>query len=167
MNQENENRINLNTETKSRLIGFTKWNEELSKLRIDRGDMNKIVMNYLIIEGHKEAVEKFTKETGVEGIININILADYDAELLEKRMKVRSLIVCGKIDEAINEINDINSEILENNPYIHFSLQKQKLIEIIKSNRVEEALSFAQNKLFPITQNNVLLAYLKLGKSFI
>jgi hypothetical protein len=71
-------------------------------------------------------------------------------------MKVRTYIIEGKIDEAINEINDINSEILENNSSIHFALQKQKLIEIIKLNKIEEALNFAQNKLFPITQNNVL-----------
>jgi hypothetical protein len=70
-------------------------------------------------------------------------------------MKVRTYIIEGKIDEAINEINDINSEILENNSSIHFALQKQKLIEIIKLNKIEEALNFAQNKLFPITQNNV------------
>jgi hypothetical protein len=67
------------------------------------------------------------------------------------------MIMSGKIDEAINEINDINSEILENNPSIHFELQKQKLIEIIKKNRIEEALYFAQNKLFPITHNNVCI----------
>lgn len=72
-------------------------------------------------------------------------------------MKVREMILLGKIDDAINEINDINSEILENNPSIHFELQKQKLIEIIKKNRIEEALLFAQNKLFPITQNNVII----------
>jgi hypothetical protein len=72
-------------------------------------------------------------------------------------MKVRTYIIEGKIDEAINEINDINSEILENNYSIHFALQKQKLIEIIKLNKIEEALNFAQNKLFPITQNNVRL----------
>ena len=70
-------------------------------------------------------------------------------------MKIRNLIMTGRIDEAINEINDINSEILENNPHIHFELQKQKLIEIIKQNKIEEALLFAQNRLFPITQNNV------------
>jgi hypothetical protein len=70
-------------------------------------------------------------------------------------MRVRDWIMSGKIDDAINEINDINSEILENNPSIHFELQKQKLIEIIKKNKIEEALYFAQNRLFPITQNNV------------
>ena len=111
--------------------------------------MNKLVLNYLIIEGYKDAVEKFIKETGIK--------CEYDSTLLEQRMKIRNLIITGKIDEAINEINEINSEILEKNPPIHFELQKQKLIEIIKQNKVEEALQFAQNKLFPITQNNVCI----------
>jgi hypothetical protein len=70
-------------------------------------------------------------------------------------MKIRKMIIKGDIDESINEINDINSEILEGNPSIYFELQKQKLIEIIKKNDIENALTFAQNKLFPIAQNNV------------
>ena len=65
------------------------------------------------------------------------------------------MIIKGDIDESINEINEINSEILEGNPSIYFELQKQKLIEIIKKNDIENALTFAQNKLFPIAQNNV------------
>ena len=40
------------------------------------------------------------------------MLAEYDSELLDKRMKIRTLIMLGKIDEAINDINDINSEVL-------------------------------------------------------
>jgi hypothetical protein len=72
-------------------------------------------------------------------------------------MKIRKMIIKGEIDEAINEINNINSEILEANPSIYFELQKQKLIEIIKINEIENALLFAQNKLFPIAQNNVIL----------
>ena len=69
-------------------------------------------------------------------------------------MIIRNLIINGKIDEAINEINNINIEILEKNPSIHFELQKQKLIEIIKQNKIEESISFAQRTLYPITQNN-------------
>ncbi len=148
MLEDSPKNINLNSEYKAKLVTMDKWNEEMAKLRINRREMNKIVLNYLIIEGYKDAVEKFVKETGIE--------AEYDRGLLDRRMKVRSLIITGKIDNAIDEINDINSEILENNPSIHFSLQKQKLIEIIKQNKIEEALLFAQNKLFPITQNNVL-----------
>lgn len=59
--------ININSDLKSKIINTEKWNEELSLLRINRRDMNKIVLNYLIIEGYKDAVEKFILETGIEG----------------------------------------------------------------------------------------------------
>jgi len=59
--------LNLNNEMKNKHVSFDKWNEEINKLRVNRQDMNKIVLNYLIIEGYKSAVEKFIKETGVEG----------------------------------------------------------------------------------------------------
>ena len=43
---------------------------------------------------------------------------------------------------------------MENNPPLHFDLQKQKLIEMIKQNKIEDAIKFAQERLFPIIQNN-------------
>ena len=67
MLEEIPTNLNLNNEIKAKLIGYEKWNEEMKKLRIDRQDMNKLVLNYLIIEGYKDAVEKFIKETGVRG----------------------------------------------------------------------------------------------------
>ena len=63
--------INLNNEIKAKTISNDKWNEELSKLRVNRQEMNKIILNYLIIEGYKDAVEKFVKETGTEGNIDL------------------------------------------------------------------------------------------------
>lgn len=59
--------ISLNNEIKAKSVSYDKWNEEINKLRVNRQDMNKLVLNYLIIEGYKDAVEKFIKETGVEG----------------------------------------------------------------------------------------------------
>ena len=138
--------INLKSELKAKKISNVKWNLELSKIKINREEMNKLVLNYLIIEGHKEAVEKFINET--------NTKVDFDYILLEKRQKIRNLIINGKIDSAVNEINDINIEILEKNPSLHFELQKQKLIEIIKQNKIDESIYFAQNILFPITSND-------------
>jgi hypothetical protein len=58
--------INLNNEIKNKSISFDKWNEEMNKLRVSQLEMNKLVLNYLIIEGHKDAVEKFIKETGIK-----------------------------------------------------------------------------------------------------
>jgi hypothetical protein len=67
MLDEIPNNINLNNEMKSKVVGYEKWNEEMKKLRIDRQEMNKLVLNYLVIEGYKDAVEKFIIETGVSG----------------------------------------------------------------------------------------------------
>ena len=100
-------KIKFAKELKEGKIPNDKWNDELSKIKINREEMNKLILNYLIIEGYKEAVIKFMKET--------NIVVEYDLSLLEKRMQIRNHIVNGKIDEAINQINNINSEILEKN----------------------------------------------------
>jgi hypothetical protein len=67
MIEDSPNNFNLGNKFKSKSINMDQWKEELSKLRINRREMNKIVLNYLIIEGYKDAVEKFVKETGVEG----------------------------------------------------------------------------------------------------
>jgi hypothetical protein len=111
MLEEIPKNINLNMEIKSKSISTEKWVEELNKLRVSRQDMNKLVLNYLIIEGYKDAAEKFIKETGIKGNY-LNNLAEYDVDLLQKRMKIRTLIMSGRIDEAVNEINDINSEVI-------------------------------------------------------
>ena len=68
MFEEVPKNINLNNEMKAKVIGSDKWNEEMSKLRVNRQDMNKLVLNYLIIQGYKDAVENFVRETGINGI---------------------------------------------------------------------------------------------------
>ena len=138
----NSKKIDIN----SKKITNEQWNSELSKIRIKKENMNQLVANYLIIEGHKNALLKFIQEA------KINI--EYDEELLDKRVKIRNLILEDNIQEAINEINNINSEILEKNPNIHFELKKQKLISLIQENKIDESLEFAQKVLYPITQNN-------------
>jgi len=37
------------------------------KIKVFRQDMNKLVLNYILIEGYKDALEKFIKETGIVG----------------------------------------------------------------------------------------------------
>ena len=63
-------KLKLTNELKQGKISNEKWNGELSKIKINRDDMNKLVLNYLIIEGYKEAVIKFTKES--------NLTCEYD-----------------------------------------------------------------------------------------
>ena len=67
---------------------------------------------------------------------------------------IRKLILDGKIEEALREINELNSEILDQNSDLLFSLKKQQLIELIKENKLEEAIRFAQTKVAPKCKGN-------------
>ncbi|CAO3568497.1 unnamed protein product [Mortierella alpina] len=127
---------------------FTKeeWNARLSEVQVDREDLNKLVMNYLIIEGFKDAAEKFSQESGTKPPVNL--------ESIQDRMVVRTAIQRGQIEEAIERVNDLNPEILDTNPKLFFHLQQQRLIEYIREGRIMEALEFAQEELAPRGEEN-------------
>lgn len=46
-------------------------------------------------------------------------------------------------------------QILERNPRLHFDLQVQHLIELIRDNKVTDALGFARQALAPLGEGNV------------
>lgn len=48
-------------------------------------------------------------------------------------------------------------QILDTNPELFFHLQQQRLIELIRQGRTEEALEFAQEELAPRGEENVTL----------
>lgn len=60
-------------------------------------------MDYLVIEGYKEAAENFARESGLEPLL--------DFESIQSRMNVRNAIQQGNIQEAIERINDLNPEV--------------------------------------------------------
>ncbi|KAF9918881.1 Glucose-induced degradation complex subunit [Lobosporangium transversale] len=127
---------------------FTKeeWDARLAEIHVDREDLNKLIMNYLIIEGYKDAAEKFSQESGAKPPVNL--------ESIQDRMIVRTAIQRGNIEEAIERVNDLNPEILDTNPKLYFHLQQQRLIELIREGRVMEALEFAQEELAPRGEEN-------------
>lgn len=49
----------------------------------------------------------------------------------------------------------ISMQILDTNPQLFFHLQQQRLIELIRNGKVEEALEFAQEELAPRGEENV------------
>ena len=70
-------------------------------------DLNKLVMNYLMIEGYKDAAEKFAQEA------NLNP-EHFDMTAIEDRMVIRNAIQNGYIDEAIEKVNDLDPEVIKN-----------------------------------------------------
>jgi hypothetical protein len=47
-------------------------------------------------------------------------------------------------------------QILDKNPQLYFHLQQQKLIELIRVGKINEALEFAQEELAPRGEENVI-----------
>ncbi len=60
--------------------------------------------------------------------------------------KVRSAINEGRVLAAMELVNDMNPETLDTHPRLYFHLYLQHLIELIRQDKVEEALTFAQVK---------------------
>ncbi|XP_050518455.1 glucose-induced degradation protein 8-B homolog isoform X2 [Diabrotica virgifera virgifera] len=90
-------------------------------------------------KGFKEAAEKFQQESGVIPSVELHSLDD--------RIRIRDAIMTGKIQEATALINQLHPELLDNDRYLYFHLQQLHLIELIRNNRIEEALAFAQSHL--------------------
>ena len=115
------------------------WIEKLEMCAFQRTDMNRLVMDYLVTEGFKEAAEKFRIESGTQPTSPL--------DTLDERIKIRDAVQRGDIEEAIALTNRLNPEILDSKEFLYFHLQQQRLIELIREKDIEAAVEFAQNQL--------------------
>ena len=68
--------------------------------------MNKLVMNYLVTEGFKDAAERFQEEAGIS--------AGQDLGMMDNRISIRDSVQAGKIEEAIGLVNQMHPQLLDN-----------------------------------------------------
>lgn len=125
-------------------------------MRPSKSDINWVIMDYLVSEGYPAAAEKFAQET--------NLCAPSDLEGIRERVRIRTAIYSGDVAEAISIINEIDAEILEYNPLLHFHLLQLQLIEIIRgilalpkaptANDFLPAIQFATEQLAPRAPTN-------------
>ena len=66
-------------------------------------DLNRLVMDFLVIEGYKTTAEEFSKEAGLE--------APVDFDSIENRMNIREALQRGDVGDAITRVNDLNPEV--------------------------------------------------------
>lgn len=128
------------------VISKDDWQGRIAEMQIDRDDLNRLVMDYLVIEGYKDSAQNFARESGLAPTI--------DLESIEYRMGIKKAIQRGDVDEAISKVNDLNPEILDQNPDLFFHLQQQRMIEYIRHGQIAEALRFAQQELAPRGEEN-------------
>lgn len=70
-----------------------------------------------------------------------------DMATLDDQIRIRDSIETGNIQEAIEQVNDVDPEILDTDPKLFFHLQQQQLLELIKQGDIERVLQFAQSEL--------------------
>ncbi|XP_020242136.1 glucose-induced degradation protein 8 homolog isoform X2 [Asparagus officinalis] len=131
--------------TSKKVIAREEWERKLKEVKIRKDDVNKLVMNFLVTEGYADAAEKFRIESGTEHI---------DLATITDRMAVKKALQSGNVQDAIEKVNDLNPEILDTNHQLYFHLQQQRLIELIRHGKIEEALEFAQGELAPRGKEN-------------
>ena len=68
-------------------------------------DLNRLIMDYLVIEGYKDAAERFSMESGLSPQV--------DLESIENRMNIRSAIQRGDVEDAIGRVNELDPEVSE------------------------------------------------------
>lgn len=93
------------------------------------------------LQGYVDAAMAFHKETGTDPGV--------DLSSIRGRMEIRKSVQSGNIESAIEHVNDLDPEILEQHHKLMFHLQQQWLIELIRAGSIEEALGFAQEQLAP------------------
>uniref|UniRef100_A0A182QNY5 CTLH domain-containing protein n=1 Tax=Anopheles farauti TaxID=69004 RepID=A0A182QNY5_9DIPT len=127
-------------------ISKEEWQSRLETFPFKQDDINKLIMNYLVTEGFKEAAEKFQAESGVVPTVDLNSL--------DNRILIREAIQNGFIQEATHLVNQLHPELLDNDRYLYFHLQQLHLIELIRAGKIEEALTFAQTQISEAGESN-------------
>ncbi|CAN8245084.1 unnamed protein product [Cochlearia groenlandica] len=132
--------------TSKKVITREEWEKKLNAVKLRKEDMNTLVMNFLVTEGLVDAAELFQRESGTKPEIELATITD--------RMAVKKAVQDGDVVDAIERVNDLNSLILDTNPELFFHLQQQRLIELIREGKTDEALIFAQEELAPRGEEN-------------
>ncbi|MCJ1312585.1 hypothetical protein MMC25_006259 [Agyrium rufum] len=118
-------------------------------VKVKKPLLNSLVMDYLISEGYPSSAENFAQEA--------NIQPRMDMDSIQERVEIRNAIYRGDIQTAIFKINELNPQILDTSPPLHFSLLRLHLIELIRNlqsttpptNDISPALDFATTHLAP------------------
>ncbi|CAI8006551.1 Glucose-induced degradation protein 8 homolog [Geodia barretti] len=105
-------------------VDEAQWEEKVKAYHLPRAEINKVVMEYLVKEGFKDAVGAFQEESGIDPGINMSMLDD--------QIRIRDAVEAGSIQEAVELVNDVDPEILDTNSTLFFHLQQQQLLELIK-----------------------------------
>ncbi|GBF90786.1 hypothetical protein Rsub_03087 [Raphidocelis subcapitata] len=117
------------------------WEQRLAQVALSKSDLNRLVMDFLVTEGYVDAARAFQDESGTQPGVDLSDIAG--------RMEIRAAVQGGRVEDAIDAVNDLDPEILEERAGLLFHLQQQRLIELVRAGRTADALEFAREYLAP------------------
>ena len=126
-------------------VSELEWKDRLQAIDVNHATMNRLVMDYLIIEGHKEAAESFMEESGTD--------AGVDLATVGQRMAIRSAVESGNVSEALERVKQLDLPIFESNPDLNFRMLQLAVVEMIRSGNTSEAIECAQRDLAPLVES--------------
>ncbi|KAK4185931.1 CTLH/CRA C-terminal to lish motif domain-containing protein [Podospora australis] len=109
-----------------------------------KSNINSLILDFLIMEGYPNAAAKFSMEANLG-------LKQEDTSILT-RQEILHAIHSGNIEGAISALNELDPELLDMNPGLHFSLLLLQLVELIRESSggdIKPALDFATHKVAP------------------
>ncbi|KAI6247413.1 Glucose-induced degradation protein 8 [Erysiphe necator] len=128
------------------------FHKRVEEVKPSKSDINKLILDYLTKEGYPLAAAKFSKEA--------NLQPYQDDELIHARHSIIHSIHSGDVQKAINTINELDPEVLDRNPSLHFDLLRLHLVELIRNcnsnpgGDITPALAFAAEELAPRAPSN-------------
>jgi hypothetical protein len=112
-----------------------------------KSDINALILDYLTTEGYPSAAAKFSKEA--------NLPPQQEEESIKARRRIQQSIHSGHIQEAIEDLNELEPQVLDKDPSLHFALLRLQLVELIRTcnaspnSDITPALNFATTHLAP------------------
>ena len=79
------------------------WAERLRSVTVSKATMDRLVMNWLVIEGYQEAAQRFCKESGTDAGIDLDTVSD--------RMAIRAAIQHGDVRKAIERVQALEASV--------------------------------------------------------
>ncbi|EED21979.1 conserved hypothetical protein [Talaromyces stipitatus ATCC 10500] len=136
----------------SSTLSWHRFERKVDEVRPSKAEINYLVMDYLVTNGYPAAAKRFAVEA--------NIQLRVDIESIQERVEIRSAIHSGDIQTAIEKINELSPQILDEDPSLHFSLLRLQLVELIRrctstpDADITPALEFATSQLAPRAPTN-------------
>jgi len=76
-----------------RRIELDEWKRRLAVTKVSKEDLNRLVLNFLVIEGHKDTAEKFARGARLD-------VHHLDMAAIADRMAIRSAVHGGGMDSG-------------------------------------------------------------------